>query len=55
MELEERLTTLQEETLVWEAVLQEERATLQVLLITCYWIIVKRPLCTFEYPAINVC
>ncbi|KAG0721752.1 hypothetical protein GWK47_045799 [Chionoecetes opilio] len=29
MELEERLTTLQEETLVWEAVLGEEQATLQ--------------------------
>ncbi|KAK8385602.1 hypothetical protein O3P69_016405 [Scylla paramamosain] len=29
MELEERLSTLQEETVVWEAVLEEERAALQ--------------------------
>ncbi|XP_050719696.1 golgin subfamily A member 6-like protein 1 isoform X2 [Eriocheir sinensis] len=29
MELEERLTALQEETLVWEAVLEEEESTLQ--------------------------
>lgn len=30
MELEERLTALQDETLVWEAVLEEEESTLQV-------------------------
>lgn len=45
MELEERLTALQEETLVWEAVLEEEQSTLQVRLVICSVLFLSLLLC----------